>query len=163
MNERQQPWNTFRLRAAVSVSDMARAVGLSRSQFYTYIKRNVFPHPVYSLRTRRPHYLADQQQEIVEVRATGIGMNGEYVMFYEGRHEAGEPAFERQRSHTRASDARPKHTELIEGLRSLGMAKTTVEEVEQALTLLFPNGTAGKEPTDLLPPVYRHLRRQGLG
>ncbi len=151
--------NEFRPRAAVSVSDMARAVNLSRSQFYSYIKRGVFPMPVYSLATKRPQYLMEAQQDILEVRTTGIGVNGEYTMFYLRR---GGPAQTQQPRRERASTAAALHSEVLEGLKGLGMAGVKAADVEQALRLLFPTGVAGKEATDLLPVVYRHFRRQGL-
>jgi len=49
-------------KAAVSVSEMARIVGLSRSRFYGLVNEGVFPPPVYDLRTRRPFYDLDLQQ-----------------------------------------------------------------------------------------------------
>jgi hypothetical protein len=55
------------------------------------------------------------------------------------------------------------HAELIENLKAFGLNKVTADEVENALLILYPKGTSGQEPTDLLQPVYRHLRRQGLG
>ncbi|MEI8197733.1 MAG: hypothetical protein WCI73_17705 [Phycisphaerae bacterium] len=158
MNRSQQQ-NEFRPRAAVSVSDMARAVNLSRSQFYTYVKRGVFPKPIYSLTTKRPQYLLEAQQEILEVRTTGIGSNGEYVMFYE-RHACGAvPAHQPRRE--RPSPVAVMHSEVLDGLQGLGMTGMKVADVEKALGLLFPGGIAGKEATDLLPVVYRHFRRQG--
>ena len=156
----QQPWNTFRPRAAISVSSMATAVGLSRSQFYSYVKRRCFPSPVYSLVTRRPFFTLEQQQEIVEVRATGVGINGEYILFYERRTgdlKAAVPVFRRSGS------SNPLVPALIESLRSLGLSKASATDVEGALVLLFPSGTAGKDVSEILQPLYRHLRRQGLG
>lgn len=154
----QQPWNTFRPRAAISVSSMATAVGLSRSQFYAYVKRGCFPSPVYSLVTRRPFFTLEQQQEIVEVRATGVGINGEYILFYERR--TGEPSTVSPVVR-KAADNKPLVSLLLDSLMTLGLSKLRSAEVEGALSLLYPAGTAGKEVTELLQPVYRHLRRQG--
>src|SRR5947207_1020675 len=76
-------YNPAVLRAVVSVTMMAETVGLSRSRFYDYVRRGVFPCPLYSLATKRPFYTAEAQQVIHEVRQTGIGANGEFVLFYE--------------------------------------------------------------------------------
>ena len=155
-----QPWNTFRPRAAISVSSMASAVGLSRSQFYAYVKRGCFPAPVYSLVTKRPFFTMEQQQEIVEVRVTGVGINGEYILFYERR--TGEPSISPPLIR-KVADRNPLIASLIESLMTLGLSKVRSADVERAVSLLYPAGTAGKEVTDVLQPVYRHLRRQGHG
>lgn len=141
-----------RLKAAVSVTAMARLVGLSRSRFYDYVRRNVFPQPVYSLATRRPFYTADMQQEILSVRQTGIGCNGAYVLFYEkqprpvGSSRRTEPA-----------------NELIEGLKSLGLTNITVAQVNAAIAAAFPKGVDGIDEAVVLRTVYRHLRRLNVG
>src|ERR1035437_2145497 len=106
----------FRPKPAVSGSEMAKAVGLCRSQFYAYVRRGVFPWPVYSIVTKRPYYTAESQEDIVEARQTGIGCNGEFVLFYEHRPPAPVPA---------AGPRRTSHAALIEGLRSLGMTNVT--------------------------------------
>ena len=160
MNTRGQPWNSYVPKAAVSVSTMAAAVGLSRSQFYTYVKRGVFPQPLYSLATKRPFFTTVMQQEIVEVRATGIGINGEYVLFYERR--TGEPLAASPQVR-RGTAAGPLVASLVDSLKSLGLTKITVPDVERGLAILYPAGTAGKDVSDVLQPLYRHLRRQGVG
>src|SRR4051812_4777481 len=88
------------LRAAVSVSQMARMLGLSRAAFYSHIKKGDFVAPVYSLATRRPVYTAELQSLNLEVRATQVGVNGEFVLFYERqqREQSEERARQRRRS-----------------------------------------------------------------
>lgn len=146
--------SSFRLRAAVSVTAMAKAVGLSRSRFYDYVKRGVFPWPVYSLATRRPFYTADMQQDIIEARQTGIGCNGEFVVFYERRLP---PAMHQQATRCTA------HPGLIEQIKSLGLAAVTQPQVDEAITLLYPNGTSAVNEDTVLRTVYRHLRRSIAG
>lgn len=51
------------LPAVVSVSEMARKVGLSRSRFYDLVRAGVFPQSVYCIRTRRPMFLTEQQAD----------------------------------------------------------------------------------------------------
>ena len=43
------------IKAAISIADMARMVGLSRARFYQ-LMGTTFPWPVYSLSNRRPFY-----------------------------------------------------------------------------------------------------------
>ena len=136
---------------AVSVTAMAKAVGLCRSQFYAYVRRGVFPWPLYSLATRRPFYTSDMQEDILEARRSGIGCNGEYVLYYE-RHAVGPAA-------PPASARRTSHAALIEGLKELGLPNVTHAQVEFALATAFPEGTGGQDETAVLRAVYRQIRR----
>jgi predicted DNA-binding transcriptional regulator AlpA len=150
--------SSFRPKAAVSVTAMAKAIGLSRSRFYDYVKRGVFPHPVYSLTTRRPFFDEEMQEQIVAARQNGIGCNGEYILFYERRADlpvAPQPAPKPHRQSSYAS--------LMDGLRSLGLTSVTVPQVEGAIASAYQNGTAGIDESVVLRTVYRHLRRQGVG
>lgn len=144
----------FRPKAAVSVTTMARAVGLSRSQFYNYIRRGVFPSPLYSTTTKRPYYPADLQEKILEARETGIGCNGEFVMFYERRVASAKPSNPLKRT---------SHAALIRGLESLGMTNVAHSQIDAALVVLFPNGVDGVDETVVLRSVYRQLRRADGG
>ena len=140
----------FRPKAAVSVTAMAKAIGLSRSRFYDYVRRGVFPWPIYSVATRRPFYTGEMQEDILEARQSGIGCNGEYGLFYERRPPAPIAATAPKRS---------SHSALIEGLKSLGMGNVTPVQVEAALTSAFPGGVSGQDETSVLRAVYRQLRR----
>jgi predicted DNA-binding transcriptional regulator AlpA len=142
-----------RLKAAVSVTAMAKLIGMSKSSFYDYVRRGVFPYPLYTLANRRPFYTVDVQQEILAVRQTGIGCNGEYVLFYERREKPPVTAT--------TSVRRPDHSVLIEGLKSLGLNGVTAAQIDQALTTNFPNGTANIDEAVVLRLVYRHLRGSG--
>lgn len=141
-----------RLKAVVTVTAMARAVDLSRSRFYDYVRRGVFPRPAYSTTTRRPYYTVEAQQEILAVRETGIASNGEYVIFYERR-----PA-EAGTAPKRPSRPDP-HADLVEKLRSLGLANVTSEQVAQAIAISFPSGTESVDETVVCRTVYRCLRQ----
>jgi hypothetical protein len=48
-------------KAVVSVSEMARMVGLSRARFYQLQQAGVFPLPVYDVASRRPVYPQDKR------------------------------------------------------------------------------------------------------
>lgn len=144
----------LRLKAAVSVTTMARMVGLSRSRFYDYVRRNVFPQPVYSLATRRPFYTTEMQQDILAARQTGIGCNGEYVIFYEKQ-----PKSEDAQPAARRPSLREPVAELVEGLKSLGLTAVTLAQVGQAVAATFPNGVVGIDEAVVLRTLYRHLRR----
>lgn len=75
----------MRLKAAVSVSEMARSLRLSRARFYELIEAGILPPPIYLIRTKRPFYNAELHAVCLRVRETGEGLNGEPVVFYAAR------------------------------------------------------------------------------
>src|SRR5262245_65689935 len=79
-------------KAAVSVSEMARMVGLSRARFYQLVEAGVFPAPVYDVSTRRPMYVEELQTACLEVRRRNCGVNGKPVLFYSRGRRPATPA-----------------------------------------------------------------------
>ena len=71
-------------KSAVSVTEMARMVGLSRSRFYQLIG-TAFPHPERQPGTGRPVYTEELQQVCLEVRRRNCGIDGKPVLFYARR------------------------------------------------------------------------------
>lgn len=146
-----------RLKAAVSLSEMARMVKLSRARFYDLVERGVFLHPVYSLANKRPFYTADMQAENLAARQTCIGCNGEYVIFYERKPK---PAASRPASAS-AAVRHHEYSHLIAGLKSLGLVSVSAAQVEEAVATSYPNGMTGVDESMVLRTIYRHLRRLG--
>src|SRR3954466_1344011 len=73
-------------KAVVTVSEMARMVGLSRLRIYQLVEAGVFPQPVYSVANRRPIYVEEAQKVCLEVRRRNCGVNGQPVLFYSRGH-----------------------------------------------------------------------------
>ncbi len=69
------------LKAVCSVTEMAKKLDLSRARFYQLLEKGVFPKPAHYTHTKRPFYTLDLQQKCSEIRKTGIGFNGEPVIF----------------------------------------------------------------------------------
>jgi len=145
------------LKAAVSVSQMAKMLSLSRSRLYELIEQNIFYPPVYSVADRRPFFPRDLQEANLRIRVDQIGANGQFVIFYERQ-----PRQQTQSTTVSTSTSRRQSnvtSSLMQSLRSLGMTDTTRPQIEQALTECFPSGTAGMDDSTVLRTVYRHLRR----
>jgi hypothetical protein len=102
-------------RAVVSVTEMARMLGLSRARFYQLQKAGVFPAPVYSLSNRRPIYVEELQKMCLEVRRKNFGVNGRPVLFYASRFSSG------ARKPKRKPEAK-EACSLVQSLRGLGLA-----------------------------------------
>lgn len=152
------------LPAVISVTEMARKVGLSRSRFYDLVKAGIFPSPVYCVRTRRPMFLTEQQVDVLRVRATNIGCNGGYVMFYAPRDASGDQRPVRpSRSTTETTPPVEAAPDVVDGLRALGMASVTPQQVSLALRSCYPDGWQGRDEGEVLRACWQHLRHVGGG
>jgi hypothetical protein len=133
-------------------------LGMSRSQFYAHVKRGVFPKPEVSPSTRRPYYTAQVQEAIVAARQTGIGCNGEYVVFYE-RSVLPRTAPDSVPTRNGIGDPSQRYvSDLVTRLGEVGLV-VTGEQVRQAVTACFPSGTTGQDEAAVLRAVNRYLRR----
>ena len=143
--------NDNQIKAAVSVAEMCRLLRMSRSQFYLHVKRGTFHEPQ-RLGNGRPFFTASQVEDNIKARELGVGMNGQYVLFYD-RKPKGE-------SETAEDKPKADISGLVQGLKSLGLTVTT-QQAEAAVAACYPRGTAGIEETDILRTVFRHLKRSG--
>ena len=150
---------TIQTKKAVSISEMARTVGLSRSRFYQLIG-SAFPHPCRDPETGRPFYDEAQQQTCVEVRRRNCGIDGRPILFYAQR-SASSVTMRRPRA-SKPSSSKPagRFAAVLDGVRSLGLASATERQVGQAVRELFPTGTADVEPGEIIRAVFVHLMRR---
>jgi hypothetical protein len=144
-------------KAAVTVAEMARMVGLSRSRFYQLIG-TAFPQPERQPGTGRPVYTEQLQQVCLEVRRRNCGIDGKPVLFY-ARRLGTAPA--------KPEAAKPKLgpegkdvSALVDGLNALGLTTATAAQVQEVTQELYPKGTAGLDQGEVLRAVFLHLKRQ---
>jgi hypothetical protein len=145
-------------KAIVTVSEMARMVGLSRARFYQLQKAGVFPSPLYDVATRRPIYDEELQKVCLEVRRRNCGVNGKPVLFYSRR-----VPITTVPSKPRKVTAKPpknEHTDLVDALQALGLGSVTKAQVEAAIKEVFPQGTAGMDEAEIIRALFLHLRRK---
>lgn len=145
-------------KAVVSVSEMARMVGLSRARFYQLQKAGIFPQPERDEETGRPFYTEELQKVCLEVRKRNSGVNGQSILFYSARRQSVTPARPRK-AKAKASKA-DQHAEVVEALQSLGLAGVTSAQVDAAVKEVFPQGTAGEDEAEVIRAVFLHLRRK---
>jgi len=146
--------NDSSLKAAISVSRMCGLLGMSRSQFYWHVRKGTFHTPL-KLPNGRPYYNASQVEDNLKAREMGIGVNGQYVIFYE-RSEPTDGTTQRP-----AAKPKADHTDLMESLQALGLTGVTTTAVEKAVAECFPKGTNGRDENDILRTVFKHLKRAG--
>jgi hypothetical protein len=127
------------------VSQMADAVGLTRQRFYQLIADGVFPPPVYDLKTQRPYYSPDQQQQCMGIRQSGIGFNGQMVFFNRAR--------KRSRKQDRVI---PAVDHYIRSLKRIGV-KSDARKIQAALKAIYPKGLEGRSDDIILRDLTRYL------
>jgi hypothetical protein len=132
----------------VTIAEMARMLGLSRARFYQ-LKGTAFPLPLYDPETKRPYYPEELQQLCLEVRRKNCGIDGKPILFYA---KGSAPLVRRPRKTDEPSD-------LIQGLKGLGLNPVMSQQVNAALKTLFPKGTSSLDQGDVLRAVFVHLKR----
>lgn len=147
----------FSTKSAVSVTEMAAMVGLSRARFYQLVKKGTFPPPDYEGDDGRPFFSEDKQRQCLEVRRRNCGIDGKAILFYSRRRDAGVT-----RKKIERSKPTNQHAELIDGLKSLGLIATAAQ-VDAVVKELYPNGTAGTGQGEVIRAVFLRIRRQNSG
>ena len=140
------------LKAAVSVSQMCEMCSISRSRWYEMVASGVFPKPVQLPSMKRPVYDRSLQEKCLEIRATGIGLNGVPVVFNRKPKKGGQSKAQRKP----VVQAQADHADLLHDLKALGLT-TTAQAVGEAVATLYPNGLAGFDPDEVATKVFRHL------
>jgi hypothetical protein len=143
-----------------SVSELAKALKLSRGRFYQLIERGAFPPPIYDVRTRRPYYTLELQQICHEVRSTNIGYDNRPILFYTPRKKSDPalpPAFSAEKRKKGASN--PPYQELADALANMGLSNVNSQQIQDALNILFPGQKV--ETLDhglVIRQLFRHFR-----
>ncbi|MCK4625664.1 MAG: hypothetical protein KAV00_10165 [Phycisphaerae bacterium] len=147
----------------ITVSEMARRVGLSRARFYELMREGCFPEPSRNPRTNRPFFNRDQQKRCLQVRKTHCGINGQAVMFY-GRCPDGvtPPKRPRPTSAPRSKRAHEKRDEAVltrlrTGLAQLGITSASDADIRCALADGFPDGHHDADLATMLKAVFDRL------
>lgn len=146
-------------KSAVSVSEMARMVGLSRARFYQLMNEGIFPSPVYDLETRRPFYNDEMQTICLEVKRRNCGVNGKPVLFYASRHPLGSQPIKRPARPKTKPKRTSEYTNLMDSLSSLGLS-ASAQQVEAAVKECFPEGIQKLDSGEVVRAVFLNLKRQ---
>jgi len=152
------------IREYVSFSALAEDIlGLSRARLYELVERGAMPQPCYDLRTKRPVFTREQQEQALAVLRLGVGIDGQPIIFYRrSRHVTPSapttvPVGSRRRASVNPVAAR--YADLASSLQSLGVSQADERSVSAAVSECFPNGLDGQHDSDVLRVLFRHLRR----
>ena len=118
------------LKSVCSVTELAKMLSLSRARVYQLQKIGILPKPIYCSRTKRPYYSLELQKKCLDIRRTGIGCNGQPIIFNASRKD---------RSKKPQGSLDPRYKELTDILRQMGL-NVTREKVKDAVRAICPNG-----------------------
>jgi hypothetical protein len=149
-------------KSAVSVSEMARMVGLSRARFYQLVKKGTFPPADEDPTSKRPCYFEEKQRQILEARRRNCGVDGKPILFYSRRSDAGQKRTPARPPIRKAKDVIGLHTDLIDGLAALNLT-ATAGQIEPLLKELFPSGIDGVDLGEVIRAVFLRIQRQNPG
>lgn len=154
-------------KTAVSVTEMARMVGLSRARFYQLVKAGTFPAPDVEPNTGRPFFSEEKQRLCLEVRRRNCGIDGKPVLFYSRRRDFGHNNQVQLTGRHKTKQPKPKATtnpyaDLIDHLAQVKVI-VTAAQVEAVVKENFPEGTEGIDQGEVLKAVFQRLRRQDSG
>jgi hypothetical protein len=146
-------------KAAVSVTEMAKMVGLSRARFYQLVRKGTFPAADQDTATNRPCYLEEKQRQILEARRRNCGVDGKPILFYCRRNDAGQKRSSSRPTIAKVKEVVKRYADLIDGLAALNVT-ASVAQVEPLMKELFPNGTEGIDPGEVIRAVFLRIQRQ---
>lgn len=132
-------------------------IGLSKSRFHSLIRAGVFPRPVQHQSCKRPVFDLESQRKCLEIRQTGIGNNGQPVLF--NRMRASRKPRKQKQSQQPIPENRPtdEHALFVEAMKSLGLIVTS-DAVSKAMTEIYPSGVQGIDQGEVIRRVFLHLR-----
>ena len=139
-------------KSIVSMTEISKMLNLSRARFYQLLEQGFFPKPKYDKRSKRPYYDLELQQKCLECRQSGIGIDGSFMLFYSPRKRE-------TVSHIRKKKDDPVVKEFAEILESMGL-KTAFNEVQKALSELYPDGTGELDQGVVVRELFRYFKRQ---
>src|SRR5208283_2975707 len=104
-------------KSVVSITEMARMVGLSRARFYQLVRRGTFPPADKDAVSNRPCYSEEKQRQILEARRRNCGVDGKAILFYSRRRDLGQTKAPAQP--TKPKEKKNKYADVIAGLGAL--------------------------------------------
>ena len=144
-------------KSVVSVTEMARMVGLSRARFYQLVKRGTFPVSDLDPLSKRPCYCEEKQRLILEARRRNCGVDGVPLLFYARRKDSGQLKVATRPSKPKVN--RSQYAELL-GLLQQVKITMTAAQVETVVNELYPKGIDGIDPATVIAEIIGRSRRQ---
>jgi len=144
-------------KAAATVTEVAALCQLSRSRFHELVRAGVFPGPVQNGPANRPIYTRELIGRCLEIRQTGVGLNG--IVVFNQKRASRATAKRAQRAAAPVAPKESAYSPLVAGLRSLGMTDVPESQIEKIAVTLFPDGLGGHDLGDVIRAVFLELKK----
>ena len=142
----------------ISINQFCSLMGISRSRYYQILSEGLIHPPVYS-DSNRPYFTRELALKNLAVKKNNIGVNGKICIFY----NCNRASFSSAKNNTAKKEKKTtttKHTNLIDGLSSLGIHDITSSQIDNVLKKCFPNGTNNVEEGEILRSVFCQIKAQ---
>lgn len=136
----------------ISISELCQMLQLSRSRYYQLVKSGYFPKPLIDERSKRSYYDENLQQKCIEIRQTGIGVNGSMLLFYSPRQNGNSPKKRKQKINTEVQ-------EFTDTLKGMGL-DVNPKQVQGALNELYADGVENTDQGLVIRELYRFLKQK---
>ena len=130
----------------ITIAEMCCRLAMSRSNLFWHLQKGTFHRPN-KLANGRSCFTSQQAQENERVKKTGIGINGDHVLFNERK---------RPRS-TVSRKGSERHVEVIGLLNELGISGVTAKEIDQAISHAFPTKPEDLTTSPVLRTLFKYL------
>jgi hypothetical protein len=145
-------------KAVCSVIDMAKALQMSRSRFYQLQKQGIMPLQIFDIRTKRGFFDQRLQELCHQIRQTGIGANGQYILFYSARQTRPDGVQKISKSGSKPkSDRHSAYDDIVQTLKDMGLV-VSASEVGEVIGKLYPEGIEGKDQGIVIRDIFRTIK-----
>lgn len=147
----------------VSINQLCKLMGISRSRFYQLVNDLFLLPPIYSLDSKRPFFTRKIAEQNMSVIKNNMGLNGKVCLFYHTSRRTGttaskSPKIKAQKKKTLSENNH--HQDLIEGLACLGLTEVKSTQIDSVLKELYPSGIQNIDEGEVLKAVYRVIVKQ---
>lgn len=78
--------NKTKIDKIYSIKAVCNFLDLSRARYYQLLEQGVFPPPIYHIKSKRPLYTHELRNKCLEIKESGIGFNGDFILFYDKKN-----------------------------------------------------------------------------
>ena len=158
--------NIENIPSVVNTAQMCKLLNLSKARFYSLISTSdlsicFFLPPIYGLDNRRPYYSREMAQQNIDFKRNSTGLNNKVLLFYNSRCLTSSVLKAKPKKPEKQNQQSiDKHSELMAGLKSLGLSDTTSAQIDAALSFCFPTGSQNIDDSEKLRAVFRHIKQK---